>query len=406
MRSKVFFTHICFRRGISVKKFIYLVLSVSALILFIYSYNHSELISSDRPTSGSGSKLWQPTGNVGTQIGETYTKEDRKKVILVAYPRSGSTFTADVIRANSDVLFIFEPLFTSLKKHIGKPFLVTEKKVYKRTKTNMTTFEEEVKKVMKAFLNCDSSLADLPLRVLQNEVLEIREDTFPLFDCARNITKYNQTLMSHCAEKYIKLCEQRKVILAKVIRYPSEILYNQMKNDPNLYVVYLVRDPRGIMSSQMTNFQNFEWETIRRASKEFCTLMEKDIQVMEDLHDLYPDRVKFIRYESLATNPLGDARDIYNFLKLDLTKNAINVIKLQTASNRTSCDVGCTLRRNSKNVPYQWRIRANFTYIQNIDRVCGNLYAKMCYVPVKSSNHLKNMSISLIKPCVKYGVNM
>ncbi|KAK6183091.1 hypothetical protein SNE40_010637 [Patella caerulea] len=352
------------------------------------------------------SKLWRLTENVGTQIDETQTRKDRKKVILVAYPRSGSTFTADVIRANDDVLFIFEPLFPTLKEHIGKPFLVAEKTVYKRLKTNMTTYKEEVKKVMKSFLNCDSSLLDLPLYVLKNEFLKIREDTFPLFECVRNITKPNQTLIEHCVEKFIKLCEQRKVILVKTIRYPSEILYNQMKNDPNLYVVYLVRDPRGIISSQMTHFHNSQWETIGRTSKEICSLMENDIQIMEDLHDLYPDRVKLIRYESLATNPLGGATDIYKFLKLDLTKNAINVIKLQTASNITSCNVSCTLRRNSKNVPYQWRVNANFTYIQNIDRSCGNVYAKMCYVPVKNSNHLKDLSISLIKPCLKYDVKM
>ncbi|XP_050404403.1 carbohydrate sulfotransferase 1 isoform X2 [Patella vulgata] len=382
-------------------------LCVFTLISLIYFNNNSAMGSRARLTNSSDSRLWQLLRSLGSGIGvTTHVKDDRKRVILVTYPRGGSTFTADVIQANSDVFFIFEPLYPTLVEYTGKDLLITDNGIKKRIKRNMTSYTEEVKKVMKAFLNCDSSLFDLPLYVLKSPLLRVRDDTSPLYECAVKIEKYNQTLISHCVKKYIKSCEKKKIILVKTIRYPSEILYNQMKNDPNLYVVYLMRDPRGIISSQMTNFQNFEWKNINRASKEICTLMEKDIQVMEALHDLYPDRVKLMRYESIAFNPLGGATDIYKFLELNLTKNVTNIIKKHTKSNETSCSIGCTVRKNSKSVPYKWRVGANFKYMQKIDRSCGNVYTKMCYVPVDNIKQLKNASFSLIKPCPEYGAIM
>ncbi|KAK6183092.1 hypothetical protein SNE40_010638 [Patella caerulea] len=413
MSYKAFVKYICIkcgsvRTGYRVKRSVYLMVSAFTLISLIYFNNNSAMGSRARPTTGSGSKLWQLLRSLESVVGVTQiqVRDDRKRVILVTYPRSGSTFTADVIQANSDVFYIFEPLYPTLVEHTGKDLLITDNGIKKRIQRNMTSYIAEVKKVMEAFLNCDSSLFELPLHVFKSPLLKVRNDTSPLFECSDKIKEYNRTLISNCVEKYIKLCEKKKVILVKTIRYPSEILYNQMKNDPNLYVVYLMRDPRGIISSQMSNFKNFAWKNINRASKEICSLMENDIQVMEDLHNLYPDRVKLLRYESIAFDPLGGTTDIYKFLELNLTKNVTNFVKNHTQSNATSCSVGCTVRKNSKSVPYKWRVHAHFKYMQNIDRSCGNVYAKMCYVPVGNINQLKNKSFSLMKLCQKYGANI
>ena len=42
------------------------------------------------------------------------TINDRKCVIILAYLRSGSTFTADVIQQHPDIYYLYEPFYSTI----------------------------------------------------------------------------------------------------------------------------------------------------------------------------------------------------------------------------------------------------------------------------------------------------
>ncbi len=83
---------------------------------------------------------------------------------------------------------------------------------------------------------------------------------------------------------------------------------------PNLRVVVLVRDPRGVMSSRAA----MDW-CGRDACADpatACRHLSADIEAAHDLSSRYPGRVILLRYEDLSLDPYGVTDALLKFLDL------------------------------------------------------------------------------------------
>ena len=78
--------------------------------------------------------------------------------------------------------------------------------------------------------------------------------TFPLFsnrcyDAPKNSPKFNK-----CIKKVENICQSHKIRALKVLRYSIFSLQKMMTSNPDLVIIYLMRDPRAVMWSRTKTF--------------------------------------------------------------------------------------------------------------------------------------------------------
>ncbi|ESP02788.1 hypothetical protein LOTGIDRAFT_156733 [Lottia gigantea] len=361
------------------------------LIMILVARNHIEQHTAPL-SSGYFTEFWRvfQTSKLPVIPNEN---DKRQKILLITHGRSGSTFTADILSSNSDVFYIFEPLYKTCIRHTGKDLLITDNGIKDRNvKPNMTSYKEEVYNVIKSFFNCN--ISHLPLPALQNPLLFLRPSTWNFTNCL----KHSNNSVSTCIKDFESKCREKSKILIKTIRYPISILHNQMLTDPQLYVIYLIRDPRGTISSQIMNFKSFSFTRVGYAAQRICESMDNEIKVIRKLHALFPNRIKVVRYESLAFQPMKKTKEMFKFLKFNMTLKNLEFIQGRVGK-KNSCNVGCSVRTNSKLAAYRWRKRIASASSFKIDKHCLNVYDKMCYISTKSVKDLRNDKFPLMKSC-------
>ncbi|GFR64848.1 carbohydrate sulfotransferase 3-like [Elysia marginata] len=90
---------------------------------------------------------------------------------------------------------------------------------------------------------------------------------------------------------------------------------------PNLKLIYLIRDPRATLLSQAKVFRRFKLpRDIDKVSSLHCKWLSEDLVHLRQLRDMYPDRIKVVRYEHGVLDPQDFATEIYKFLGLAVSK--------------------------------------------------------------------------------------
>ena len=166
----------------------------------------------------------------------------------------------------------------------------------------------------------------------------------------------------------------------KTIRLQMDSLEPLFQTFSGLKVIHLIRDPRGMLESRLRlGFAKVEELCV--LAREICSRYKRDLDTAKTLMQLYPNRIKIVAYENIATNPLEMSRDIYSFLSLTLTSNIEEWIKHATSLGSKHNGNYKTVRPNSTQVAYGWKERLTIENIQIIDRECNYLYQELGYKP-------------------------
>ena len=148
--------------------------------------------------------------------------------------------------------------------------------------------------------------------------------------------------------------------------------------------LYLLRDPRAVINSQGRNFRDFSWSDSAPAI--YCDRLTRDLDSVGRLKQLYPGRVKVMRYEDGATYPHEYTAVIYGFLGLRLSNDVKDFVDFLTSGD-DHYEYGH--RRSDPTATMQkWRYNMYYERVALIDEHCGHLYPYLGYRKVESKTDL------------------
>ena len=167
-----------------------------------------------------------------------------------------------------------------------------------------------------------------------------------------------------------------------------------MEEFPNLKVLYLVRDPRGTLSSEMAILKSYEKTSVKEAANQFCSMVNEDTETIRSLSDSYPDRVRTVRYETIARDAVSTATRIYEFFHLSFTPAIERYIRHITAAKKDGHNFS-TIRKDSWLAANKWRKVVDYKTVRSVDSQCQDVYEAVGYVKIPREPYLRDVNTSL-----------
>ncbi|XP_069135291.1 carbohydrate sulfotransferase 3-like isoform X2 [Argopecten irradians] len=307
-------------------------------------------------------------------------------VLVVAYLKGGSTFLGDMLGFKTGNFYIYEPLHNLVQ--FG---------YFDTGDLNCTMLNEscskgadtdwKILKVLRGIYNCDNQKYQHLLRSWQYQ-----KSMGPKHK-ERCVTRKT---FDECAEQYLTQCVNARSKVSKVPRISISLASELLSEFPNLKIVHLLRDPRGIVNSRLSLPWNIP---LSGGAVSLCSKMTRDFQEAIKIKQAYPGRLYTVYYEDLAQNPRKGFSLLYKFLGYIVDITDIRRLKEMTASFK---DAGRsqTRRHDSSKTASKWRDQMNSTVLAEINKACSPLYTLLGYPQLKSIDDLKNTSIPL-----KYDIN-
>jgi Sulfotransferase domain len=164
---------------------------------------------------------------------------------------------------------------------------------------------------------------------------------------------------------------------------------NQVLSEENpLKVIYLVRDPRGTMSSR--KLVEFCPENVNCSSTEvLCSYMRSNIAAFKALKSskssLAP-LVHFLRFEDLSSDPINVSRKLFERLSLPFTSAIENWLQIHT--NVDEFYDAYSTKRNSQNVLLSWKFKLVKEEIELIQEKCFDVMQELGYKWISTKSEL------------------
>ena len=304
----------------------------------------------------------------------------RKKILVVGVNRGGATFASEMFNQNPEAIYSYELLHYT-RKYYNEPTKMRQqqsiilKNYFNNCKNpkiedfypqtdyflNSHNFKIMCRRGLTCFPRRSKTMAEIFLRVNSNATLA--EDDFNYF------------------------CNAKKITVGKVSNLESfDILEENFKNDPDFFVVYVVRDPRGLFVSKMFMGD----ENIWKESKSQCNNMKKVLNyIRSEKGSWLKSRIIIIRYEDLAFYPKQQVERVYNFLGieqdfgLEAVKENFQLLTYRDKMKRAeyydieskTVDDKTWLfdtNRESKQTVFKWRWELSLKTYLAIQEGCGN----------------------------------
>ncbi|CAG0888029.1 unnamed protein product [Darwinula stevensoni] len=286
------------------------------------------------PTSCDNGVSWQDQTSL-------YGREKPYKILLFAYPRSGSSLVGSLLSAANLSWYYFEPLF----------FV----KNWDRTTYNYSKRAEEI---LESLFHCDLSKVDA--------------------ESGKGKAYENWKIHQGFADPPC-VPSQLDYIVQKVIRLPAtHHVMDWLERNPDILVIHLVRDPRGIVNSiqnqpNEVNFKDDSWE--------ICDRMWRDILAIDSLSR---QRRRRVRYEDVVENPLAAMEELYDFMNIPYTKEVEDRIEAHFDRGESGNQIlqnkyFSTYRNMSAFDPEHWRSQLEPERIAHIEEMCGHVLQDLGY---------------------------
>lgn len=235
-----------------------------------------------------------------------------------------------------------------------------------------------------ALFECDQFTVDID--VLTSSMMLAGRKSSCLYRCA-NVKE--SSFKRKCIHRCMQWCVTSNIRVIKTIRFRMLGVDRLLRLLPDLKVIHLVRDPRGMLLSRIMTGEYCIHDQSRTFLRE-CGRVLSDRLAFKELSLKYPNRLITEYYEDIAVRPMQALTRVYRYLGLD--KPPMNV---QTYLQRHT-EGGL----NKKMVPsvdivHGWRTKIAMPMAQSIDAQCSELYDELGYIPIKNINDLRNYSVSL-----------
>ena len=196
-----------------------------------------------------------------------------------------------------------------------------------------------------------------------------------------------------CIRRIEEACQRSRYRIIKTIRINMSLVKPLLAEIPNLKVIHLVRDPRGIIHSR--GKKKNKWMTMGTDthSKALCKEMSQDVVDAFDLQTKYPFQIDTFSYEMIASKPVETTKYLYKFLSLPYDDS---VEVWLNKSVRASDDNGYfgAQRKNSEDASTQWRREMSFTEALTVQKICARVLSFLGYTTFKSEIKMRDTNLS------------
>ncbi|XP_014671214.1 PREDICTED: carbohydrate sulfotransferase 1-like [Priapulus caudatus] len=330
-------------------------------------------------------------------------KNVRNVVIILAYYRSGSSYTGSVFNTHKDVMYLFEPLYNVQKG-------------YSNAKANSVS--AKLRRILQRIVDCklDDYVDDFrinPSFLKRSRAVTHAENCSyvlharKVFKCASfpsALTRYDRrAAASRTSQQRRKLpaglksislgelCRRYDTLVLKLIRGDiAEIEPLLGQRGKRIRVIHLVRDPRGMLRSQKSilgpRFGLHESVNVSMLEQahELCDRMLRNLVAADRLNSRRGDVVMTVRYEDMATDPHGVVDGMFKFADIAMSSDVRRLLMMTAAKARMSReDAYGTVRKNSTKTAYAWE-KEDASFLRPIEYACGEFLSKAGY-PVTSS---------------------
>jgi hypothetical protein len=196
-------------------------------------------------------------------------------------------------------------------------------------------------------------------------------------DCMRKA----ESRAAECKPLLTEACLAQKVRSFKTIRLSMEMLEAMIRKEPDLRIVYLVRDPRGILKSRQATGEMsvVSGKDLLKEAKVLCHRMGFDTEVYAVLVQQYPRNILRVRYEDIAAAPVEQAQRIYTFIRAITLPETVRAFIEKSMNAETNDGWFGTSRRNATATAYSWRTKLTKQQIESMNNLCETVIKDLGY---------------------------
>lgn len=291
--------------------------------------------------------------------------------IVITTWRSGSTFIGGILNSHPATYHFSEPLTD-----------------FRTVQIRDEPYATPAIKALKNLLTCN-------YKILQHYLKRSKEYTW--------LFTHNTRVWKHCKD-HQKICWEPEFLTAMCHLFPFQSmkvvhlrlrLVKHLLEDPdlNVRVLYLVRDPRGTMSSR------FQAKWCMKSSDcgshvGLCADLIDDYAAALRLNRDFPLRFKMVRYEDLSLKPFTVVPQLMKFLGLNFHSKVKTFLQEHTTKNNTNF---YSTYRDSSVTALLWRRKLQYGKTKEIQKVCSVALDAWGYLPVNNASHQLAMN-PLIQP--------
>ncbi|ELU12074.1 hypothetical protein CAPTEDRAFT_188751 [Capitella teleta] len=184
--------------------------------------------------------------------------------------------------------------------------------------------------------------------------------------------------LKKCLSPAKTVCRRKRIQAVEVLRSNMDALDDVIQEIPDLFVVYLVRDPRAIVRSTMAKSLNASRGTLADEAKILCAKMRLDYEDFRRLNRKYPGLFLMVKYEDLVLRSTVFGNAVYRHIGRDACSvQWQRFIKYATRANKSSGDFGI-FRSNGAESVHSWRLMPSKD-IADINKYCVGVVRQLGY---------------------------
>ena len=194
---------------------------------------------------------------------------------------------------------------------------------------------------------------------------ERRDSLCPFTRLMENCYGHKANHKPPCIEKFEKKCSSARISATKVVRLSMQAVEEIIFKIPDIFIVYLVRDPRGIWLSRRTTHAK------DHPIRPLCEQMFNDHNMYTELNIKFPGVFLKVKYEEFAENPIKHASDIYSHIGEKLTDDLQSYIKSITHNTDTTNERAHGVDRvDSNQTAHAWMTKVDKDSINQMTNDC------------------------------------
>ncbi|CAL4125612.1 unnamed protein product, partial [Meganyctiphanes norvegica] len=261
------------------------------------------------------------------------------KVLLLTYQRAGSSYTGELLTSGGNAMYVFEPLFT-WRKELGPDRDPAKGPIYAHALGDLLDCHPEV-------------------------VRSWHHKPFTYFRAK-----------PHGVEDF---CKDAPLRLLKTIRARASFVAPWLHTRPDIKVIHLTRDPRGMYDSVIRGGRI--WSDNNRNVSLQCHNLQQDTK----LHNMGPERYLRLRYEDLVDRPLEETRKVFNFMGVEFNERAQLYLKNHTGINPVHAVGNHGYLNTYRDASFRhdkWKDHLGNRDLEYIQDICGAVMNELGYTPV------------------------